>query len=60
VDKPTIEERAILREVMVDPLARRLLKNKQRWEQMGALAVLREWGDPRKWSSYVEELGRNE
>ena len=48
------EDHALMDEVMKDPIALELLKNKCRWETMGRYAVLKEWGDPRKWATYKE------
>lgn len=51
----TDKERALMREVSADPIAASLLTHKCRWEGMSRYAVLKEWGDPRKWPSYVKE-----
>ena len=49
----TEAERALMREIAADPVAAELLTHKCRWEAMSRYAVLREWGDPREWPSYV-------
>ncbi len=43
---------ALLTEVEKDPLALELLRHKCVWMQKSWLAVLRDFGDPRTWSSY--------
>ena len=46
----TEEEARIEKEVREENgTAYQRLREKCRWEQMGQLAVIREWGDPRKW-----------
>ena len=50
------EDRELMDEVTKDPIALELLKNKCRWEAMSRYAVLKEWGDPRKWATYKEVI----
>ena len=42
-------ERRLYAEVQADPVAYQRLQEKARWEHMTPFAILREWGDPRKW-----------
>jgi len=48
----TILDKQLMSEIMLDSKANQLLKDKAKWEQMTLYGVLKEWGDPRKWSSY--------
>jgi hypothetical protein len=43
------KEEKLMVEIRKDPEALRRLKEKCQWESMGTYAVLREFGDPRKW-----------
>lgn len=52
----TAEVLALLKEIKADQIAERLLQGKCQWEQMSMAAVLREWGDPRTWSAYKDEV----
>lgn len=45
----TEEEKKLMEEIRKDPKALQRLKDKARWEAMSLFAVLKEWGDPRKW-----------
>lgn len=45
-----VEVRRLLKELReADGTAFRRLQDKARWEHMTLLAVLLDWGDPRKW-----------
>jgi hypothetical protein len=48
----TEEDKKLMEEIVKDPKALQLLKDKCNWEHMSRYAVLEEWGDPREWSSY--------
>lgn len=48
----TKEEQELFAEVRADQAAYRLLKHKASWERMSLYAVLKCWGDPRKWRAY--------
>ena len=48
----TKEDKELMTEIVADPIALQLLKEKCVWEAMTRYAVLSEWGDPRKWASY--------
>jgi len=48
----TILDKQLMSEIISDPKAYKMLKDKAKWEQMTLYGVLKEWGDPRKWSSY--------
>ena len=45
----TEAEKKLYAEVQADPVAYQRLRDKARWEHMTLFAILREWGDPRKW-----------
>ncbi|MHA1962734.1 MAG: hypothetical protein ACW99U_21300 [Candidatus Thorarchaeota archaeon] len=51
----TILEEQLMLEIVSDPTALQLLKDKCSWERMSRYAVLREWGDPRNWPAYKED-----
>jgi hypothetical protein len=54
----TQEDKELMAEIVADPIALQLLKDKCTWEAMTRYAVLSEWGDPRLWNSYkTEKLG---
>jgi hypothetical protein len=58
----TDKEVALQKEIRADPIAYKLLQGKCQWEHMGQFAVLREWGDPRKWHNgkvYKEAAAEN-
>ena len=42
----------LMDEILEDPIALQMLKDKCNWESMGRYAVLSEWGDPRLWADY--------
>ena len=39
----------LFKEIKADPAAYARLQDKARWEGVSLFAVLRKWGDPRKW-----------
>jgi hypothetical protein len=45
----TEKEIALWKEIRSDPVVKELIGEKCRWEHLSCYAVLREWGDPRKW-----------
>ena len=45
----TEKDKKLLEEIKTAPEAYEKLRAKARWEQMGLYAVLRDYGDPRKW-----------
>lgn len=45
----TKEAEELMSEIRKDDKAFQKLKNKAQWEHMTHFAILREWGDPRKW-----------
>lgn len=45
----TDAQRALLKEIELDPIALARLKEKCHWESMSVFAVLEQWGDPRNW-----------
>ncbi len=47
----TNEQQALFDEVKKDPAAFQRLKDKARWERESLMYVLRNWGDPRTWST---------
>ena len=51
----TILDKELMREIMLNPRAYKLLRIKAKYEQMGLHAVLKEWGDPRKWPAFKED-----
>ena len=60
MSKITILDKQLMAEIIENPIAFRLLKDKSRWEGMTLYAVLQEWGDPREWSVYKEDANRDE
>ena len=49
MDQVTDKEKQLFEEIKKDPKAYEKLKTKCRWEHMTIFAVLRDYGDPRKW-----------
>ena len=49
MSKITKEDKKLMEEIKKDKKAFQRLKNKAVWENMTTFAVLKEWGDPRKW-----------
>lgn len=45
----TQETLDLLAEIRKDEKAWQRLRDKAQWERMSLTAILREWGDPRKW-----------
>ena len=45
----TIEDKKLMAEIRANPKAYIKLIAKADWERMTLYAVLKEWGDPRKW-----------
>lgn len=50
------EEKVLLQKIIKNPIAFKLLQDKARWEAMTLSGTLQEWGDPRKWREYKEQL----
>lgn len=48
----TDRERALIAEIVADPIASELLRQKRRKEHTTRKVVLRAWGDPREWPEY--------
>jgi hypothetical protein len=51
----TKKDEELMAEIVADPIALQLLKDKCVWEAMSRFAVLKEWDDPRTWASYKRE-----
>jgi hypothetical protein len=51
----TMLDKQLMLEIIEDPVALELLKDKCRWEAMSRYAVLKEWGDPREWPTYKRD-----
>ena len=53
----TKKDKELMDEIQNDSIALELLKNKCRWESMSRYGVLKEWGDPREWTTYKKTKG---
>ena len=45
----TDEDKNLMEEIKKDPDAYQQLRDKANWEQMSLYAILKDYGDPRKW-----------